>query len=69
MRLQVGELYELNGKPWRCVMVNDCRARIVPDWKETRTLVDGSTGEERTFKCTPRGLDVSPNSDLRKWRR
>lgn len=62
MRLKTGTLYELDGKPWRCEAVNDCRAKLVPAWKERAKI------GEREFDFTPRrSLDVSPNSILREW--
>jgi hypothetical protein len=67
MRLEVGRLYELDGRPWRCVLVNDCRARLVPTWKEHAELVDRD-GNERSFEFTPRrALDVSPNALVPEW--
>ena len=66
MRLEKGKLYGVGGKPWRCVLVNDCRAKLQPAWKEQRTLRE-LDGTERTFLYTPPGLDVSPNSVLEEW--
>lgn len=66
MRLKRGKLYELDGRPWRCVLVNDSRAKLVPAWKERRTFTEES-GNERSFWYTPDALDVSPNSELREW--
>jgi len=66
MRLEKGKLYEVDGKPWRCVLVNDCRAKLSPAWKEQRTLRE-LDGTERTFFYTPPGLDVSPSSVLEAW--
>jgi len=67
VRLEKGKLYELDGRPWRCTLVNDCRAKIVPAWKERRAFV-GPDGTEREFFATPSSLDVSPHSTLREWR-
>jgi hypothetical protein len=66
MRLEKGKLYELDGKPWRCVLVNDCRAKLKPAWKEERTFREPD-GTERTFFATPPSLDVSPNAVLDAW--
>jgi hypothetical protein len=66
MRLEKGKLYELEGKPWRCVLVNNCRARLSPAWKESRTFVERD-GAERTIFYAPPGTDVSPNSVLNEW--
>jgi hypothetical protein len=68
MRLEKGNLYELGGNPWRCVLVNDCRAKLQPAWKERRAFVEPD-GTEREFFATPDSLSVSPNSALREWRR
>jgi hypothetical protein len=66
MRLEKGKLYELDGKPWRCTLVNDCRAKLSPAWKEQRTLTNPD-GTERTFFYTPESLNVSPRSILDEW--
>ena len=67
MRLEKGKLYELDGKPWRCVVLNESRARLSPAWKETAVILDRD-GQQKTFEFTPnRGLDVSPNSILAEW--
>jgi hypothetical protein len=66
VRLEKGKLYELDGKPWRCVLVNDCRAKLSPAWKEQRTL-SNPDGTERTFFYTPESLNVSPRSILEEW--
>lgn len=67
MRLEAGKLYALDGKPYRCELVNWCRARLVPAWRESATIT-GRDGLERTFEFTPtRGLDVSPNAILSEW--
>lgn len=64
MRLEEGKLYELGGRPWRCELVTDCRARLIPAWTEHASFVDRS-GKARGFDFTPRrALDVSPNSIL-----
>ncbi|MGH7259957.1 MAG: hypothetical protein ACREI9_04665 [Nitrospiraceae bacterium] len=66
MRLEKGKLYELDGKPWRCVLVNECRAKLSPAWREERSFVEPD-GTLRPFFFTPPGLDVSPHSALREW--
>lgn len=68
MRLERGKLYELDGKPWRCVLVNECRAKLQPAFKEKQSFLEPD-GTEREFFATPRALDVSPNSTLRPWTR
>ncbi len=66
MKLEMGKLYELDGRPWRCVFVNDFRAKLQPVWKERRSFV-GADGIERDFFATPDSIDVSPHSVLREW--
>lgn len=66
MRLELGRLYALDGRRYRCTLVNDCRARLSPDWKESRSFLEPD-GTERTVRFTPPGLDVSPNSVLEEW--
>ncbi len=66
MKLEKGKFYAVDGKPWRCVLVNDCRAKLQPAWKQERTLRE-LNGTERTFFYTPSPLDVSPNSILEEW--
>lgn len=67
MRLEKGKLYALDGKPWRCVVANESRARLSPAWKETAVIL-GRDGNQKTFEFTPsRALDVSPNSILAEW--
>lgn len=68
MRLEQGSVYELDGRPYRCELVNACRARLVPAWKETRTI-ETRDGTSRTIHYTPKGLDVSPHSALRRYRK
>lgn len=68
MRLEKGKLYDIDGKPWRCELVNECRARLAPAWKETASFE--VQGNERIFEATPaRRLDVSPYSDIKEWTR
>lgn len=66
MRLEKGKLYELGGRPWRCVLVNDCRAKLKPAWKERCSFVEPD-GTEREFFATPAALDVSSNAVLPEW--
>jgi len=66
LRLEKGKLYEVDGRPWRCVLINDCRAKLSPAWKEERTLRNPD-GSERTFFYTPSSLDVSSNSVIGEW--
>lgn len=66
MRLERGKLYALDGRPYWCVLVNDCRARLSPGWKESR-LIHERDGSERTIHFTPPGIDVSPNAVLEEW--
>lgn len=67
MKLEKGKLYNVDGKPWRCELVNPCRARLTPAWKETASFTEAD-GNERTFEATPnRRLDVSPRSVIEEW--
>ena len=66
MRLEKGKLYDLDGRPWRCVLVNECRAKLKPAWRERRTFLE-LDGTEREFFATPASLDVSPHSAIPEW--
>lgn len=62
-RLKVGHLVKFCGHDCRVVMVNDCRARLVP---LTRKAVKIETlgGKEVIFERPMEGYNVSPNAEL-----
>ena len=62
-RLTQGRAYVLNGKPYRAGLVNDCRARLDPLYREARTIRP-AFGEARTIQSTPESVNVSPTSQL-----
>lgn len=62
-RLIQGRAYVLNGRTYRAGLVNDCRARLDPLFREARTIRP-AFGEARTIHSTPESLNVSPTAAL-----
>lgn len=69
-KLREGAVYDLGGRPWKCVLVNFSRARIVPEWKEQREVPDpeAEDGIKRFMARPSKGLDVSPLATLPEWK-
>ena len=64
-RLQPGHIVRHNGENWRVVMVNDCRAQIVPIEKrhtEVTQIIDGKETVVAKFNKTGAAVNISPNS-------
>ena len=64
-RLQPGHIVRHNGENWRVVMVNDCRAQIVPIEKrhtEVTQIIDGKETVVAKFNKTGAAINISPNS-------
>lgn len=62
--LRRGSVVRLEGRRYRVAMVNDCRAYCVPCERETRTVIDRTTGQARQFSASGRGVSISPRSEL-----
>lgn len=62
--LRRGSVVRLEGRRYRVAMVNDCRAYCVPCERETRTVIDRTTGQARQFSACGRGVSISPRSEL-----
>jgi hypothetical protein len=63
--VQLGRVYlYFDGKPYRVGMLNDCRARLDPLFRKTRTIIDHLHMRTVTIRTTPRSLNVSPASVL-----
>lgn len=62
-RLQTGMIVKFAGHECKIVMVNDCRARLVP---LTRKAVKIETlgGKEVSFERPMEGYNVSPNAEV-----
>ena len=66
-RLQPGMRVLFAGAVHRVVMVNECRAPIVPVAKTVRTFVPKtgkSAGQRLVIESTDRGQNISPDSEL-----
>lgn len=67
-RLQFGDVVlGLGAQKYRVDFVNESRARIVPLSAKVREFVAATgkhAGQCRTFVETPRGIDISPNSEV-----
>lgn len=61
--LQPGHVVEFEGERWLVTMVNDCRARLVPQQKKVVVVVTAS-GKSATFQRYGASINVSPNSEL-----
>lgn len=61
--LQPGHVVEFEGERWLVTMVNDCRARLVPQQKKVVVVVTAS-GKSVTFQRYGASINVSPNSEL-----
>lgn len=62
-QLQAGMRVLFAGRPHRVVMVNDCRARIVPEQKRV-VQIQPLAGKAVTFERQEDGHNISPNSEL-----
>src|SRR5688572_1135991 len=64
-RLQPGMIILHEGRKHRVVMVNDCRARILPIEKIQKTveqIIDGKKTVVASFSSFGAALNISPNS-------
>jgi hypothetical protein len=63
--LRVGERVLMEDRSvWRVTLVNACRARVVPE--ATRHVVIETPDGLVEFDAPLRGMDISPNSILRR---
>lgn len=67
--LDVGDVVLHRGQECVVVMVNDCRARIIPTATRVESFTNGRTGERVSFERHQGGENVSPNSELPVLRR
>jgi hypothetical protein len=66
-RLHAGMVVICEGQVCRVVMVNDCRARLLPVEKQLRVIAPqtgANAGQVRRFYVERAGHNVSPNSEL-----
>lgn len=65
--LQPGMRVNFEGRPHRVVMVNECRARIVPEEKRHKEIIPATgrhAGQRITILADEAGHNISPNSEL-----
>jgi hypothetical protein len=60
---KVGERLLIDGKPYRVVMVNPCRARCVPLKKRRVTIKDKVFNTSRTFMANERSLNIAATTE------
>lgn len=63
MSLRRGQLVDYFGEPCRVVMVNECRARLVPV-RKLKVTISNLFGRTVTFKRSLPGFNVSVNSEI-----
>ena len=66
-RLQPGMIIRRSGELWRVVMVNDCRARVVPIDKQVKTFTPATglnAGKKLVIESSGGGENISPNSEV-----
>lgn len=66
-RLQPGMRVVFDCAPHRVVMVNECRARIIPERRVTKTIVPKTgahAGQPVQIQVTGDGHNISPNAEL-----
>lgn len=63
--LRLGHIYELEGRPYECVLVNECRAKLRPVKAKVETFYDSRTGSYRSIK-TRIQVEVAPGSPLKE---
>ena len=62
-RLRVGHLVKFDNCECRVVMVNDCRARLVPLARKA-VKIETVSGKEVNFERPQAGYNVSPNAEV-----
>lgn len=62
-RLQQGQRVIFAGHECKVVMVNDCRARLVPVTRKA-VKIETLEGKEVTFERPQAGYNVSPNAEV-----
>ena len=62
--LQLARAYDYFGKPYRVGLLNACRARLDPLFREARTIHDRLTGRTVRIETKPQSLNVSPSTRL-----
>ena len=64
-RLEVGQRVRYQGRVWRVILVNDCRAVLEPE--ATRAVqITRPNGDRVEFEGSGRTVNVSPNSELER---
>lgn len=63
--LHVGDTVLTHGEQCSVIMVNECRARVVPLARRTVVFTPVTTGTETSFQASRRGWDISPNSEIK----
>lgn len=62
-RLQAGHVILLSGIEHRVILVNDCRARVVP-LKKVKKSYKTLEGEDVSFEAKGKAVNISPNSEV-----
>jgi len=65
--LQLGMRVLFDGRPHVVVMVNECRAKLVPEQKQLRTITPKTgpnAGKTIQIAAIGDGHNISPNSEL-----
>ena len=62
--VKLGAVYLYDGKAYRVGLLNACRARLDPVFRERRTITDRLRDKTVSILTTPPSLNISPASIL-----
>ena len=63
-RIQQGRAYLYYGKPYRVGMLNECRARLDPLFRDRRDITSRLHDFKRTIYAKAHSLNIAPNCEL-----